>query len=72
MKGRKRNLEEVSSFFCWFNDCNSSESDDIAETIKDEIWPNPLQFFLVRIIYVQLEYFFERFKPPILIIVRQI
>ena len=46
-KGRKRTLEEVSSFFCWFNDTNS-ESDEIAETIKDEIWPNPLQYFLVR------------------------
>ena len=52
MKGRKRPLEEPSSFFCWFSYCNPNESDELAEYIKDEIWPNPLQYFLVRFIYV--------------------
>jgi template-activating factor I len=47
LKGRKRTLEEPVSFFCWFNDCNPNESDELAEIIKDEIWPNPLQYFLV-------------------------
>ena len=46
ISNRKRPIEEPSSIFCWFSDVN--EADDIAEVIKDEIWPNPLQFFLVR------------------------
>jgi template-activating factor I len=45
-KGRKRGLEEAPSFFVWFSETESS-SDPIAEIIKDDIWPNPLQFFLV-------------------------
>ena len=45
-KGRKRGLEEVPSFFLWFTETDGS-SDPIAEIIKDDIWPNPLQFFLV-------------------------
>lgn len=52
MKGRKRPLEEPSSFFCWFSYCNPNESDELAEYIKDEIWPNPLQYFLVRFVCV--------------------
>ena len=45
MKGRKRGLDDVPSFFCWFADTDSN--DGPAEIIKDDIWPNPLQFFLV-------------------------
>ena len=47
-KGRKRGLEEVPSFFLWFSETDGS-SDPIAEIIKDDIWPNPLQFFLVSL-----------------------
>ena len=45
-KGRKRGLEELPSFFIWFSETDSS-SDPIAEIIKDDIWPNPLPFYVV-------------------------
>jgi len=35
------------SFFSWFVDNGDAASDDIAEVIKDDMWPNPLQYFLV-------------------------
>ena len=43
--GRKRGLEEQPSFFSWF----SAESglEEPGEIIRDDIWPNPLQFYLV-------------------------
>lgn len=43
---RKRDLE-YKSFFDWFTDNSDPLNDDLAETIKDDIWPNPLQYFLV-------------------------
>ena len=48
MKGRKRGFEDIPSFFKWFSETDSN-SDPIAEIIKDDIWPNPLQFFLVSL-----------------------
>ena len=51
MKGRKRPLEECPSFFCWFVQPPEEEGNEMvdpaADIIKDEIWPNPLQFYLV-------------------------
>jgi len=35
------------SFFGWFADNSDASADDIAEVIKDDLWPNPLQYFLV-------------------------
>uniref|UniRef100_A0A914C4T0 Protein SET n=1 Tax=Acrobeloides nanus TaxID=290746 RepID=A0A914C4T0_9BILA len=35
------------SFFEWLTDNSDPASDDLAEVIKDDIWPNPLQYFLV-------------------------
>ena len=46
MKGRKRGLEEAPSFFGWFSETDGT-TDPIAEIIKDDIWPNPMTFFLV-------------------------
>ena len=46
-EGRKRPLEETQSFFSWFSDTDTSSTDVPAEVIKDDIWPNPLQFYLV-------------------------
>ena len=43
LKGRKRGHEEPQSFFCWF----SVSGDELGDVIKDDIWPNPLQYFLV-------------------------
>lgn len=42
LKGRKRPLGH-RSFFDWFTDHSDPSSDEIAELIKDDIWPNPLQ-----------------------------
>lgn len=44
--GQKRQHEEPESFFSWFNDQSEVGTDEVGELIKDEIWPNPLQFFL--------------------------
>ncbi len=42
---RKRALEEQASFFSWF--LADSGLEEPGEIIRDDIWPNPLQFFLV-------------------------
>lgn len=47
--GRKRSAPSSMprTFFSWFNDNSDASADDIAEVIKDDMWPNPLQYFLV-------------------------
>jgi len=46
--GRKRPLQEIPrTFFTWFLENGDASADDIAEVIKDEMWSNPLQYFLV-------------------------
>lgn len=44
--GRKRQRDQ-RSFFAWYNDHIDPTSDTIAEIIKDDLWHNPLQYFLV-------------------------
>jgi template-activating factor I len=44
--GRKRGFEP-RNFFMWFVDHTDPAGDDIAEVIKDDLWPNPLQYYLV-------------------------
>ncbi|KRX95097.1 Protein SET [Trichinella pseudospiralis] len=51
-KGKKRSLDnEPRTFFGWFLDNADASSDEIAEVylsiIKDDIWPNPLQYYLI-------------------------
>jgi len=46
-KGRKRPHAPPRTFFAWFADNTDASADDIAEVIKDDMWPNPLQYFLV-------------------------
>ena len=46
LKNRGR-MEQVRTFFTWFLENGDASSDDIAEVIKDDMWPNPLQYFLV-------------------------
>jgi len=41
------------SFFAWFTDNTDAAGDDVAEVIKDDMWPNPLQYFLVPDIEVE-------------------
>lgn len=45
--GKKRQHEEPESFFTWFSDHSDSGADELGEVIKDDIWPNPLQYYLV-------------------------
>lgn len=40
-KQRKSKIE--ITFFLWFLENGDASSDDIAEIIKDDLWPNPLQ-----------------------------
>jgi len=51
-KSRKRQLES-RTFFTWFGDNSDPQQDDVAEVIKDDLWPNPLQYFLVPDIEVE-------------------
>ncbi|XP_020846289.1 protein SET-like [Phascolarctos cinereus] len=42
--GRKRFRED--SFFTWFSDHTDAGADELGEVIKDDIWLNPLQYYL--------------------------
>lgn len=44
--GQKRQHEEPESFFSWFNDQAEGGTDEVGELVKDDVWPNPLQYFL--------------------------
>lgn len=44
--GRKRNHEDQETFFSWFLDHGDAGADELGEVIKDDIWPNPLQYYL--------------------------
>jgi len=46
-KGKKRTHGAPRTFFTWFTDNSDPGTDDIAEVLKDDVWPNPLQYFLV-------------------------
>ena len=46
-KRRKRSHDEQESFFSWFSDHYDAGADALGELIKDDIWPNPLQYYLV-------------------------
>ncbi|XP_075885578.1 SET nuclear proto-oncogene b [Nelusetta ayraudi] len=45
--GKKRQHEEPESFFTWFTEHSDAGADELGEVIKDDIWPNPLQYYLV-------------------------
>ncbi|XP_054384489.1 protein SET-like [Pongo abelii] len=44
---RKKQHEEPESFFTWFTDHSHAGADELGEVIKDDIWPKPLQYYLV-------------------------
>ena len=52
-KGGRKRAHESRTFFTWFCDNSEPAADDIAEVIKDDMWPNPLQYFLVPDIEVE-------------------
>lgn len=43
---RKRRRGVTRTFFQWFLDNTDPSADDVAEVIKDDMWPNPLQYYL--------------------------
>eukprot|EP00095_Tigriopus_kingsejongensis_P004456 maker-scaffold168_size293125-snap-gene-0.27 protein:Tk04456 transcript:maker-scaffold168_size293125-snap-gene-0.27-mRNA-1 annotation:"protein set" len=52
-KSSRKRILENRTFFSWFNDNTEPSADDIAEVIKDDMWPNPLQYFLVPDVEVE-------------------
>ncbi|KAM9590034.1 putative testis-specific Y-encoded-like protein 3 [Trichechus inunguis] len=42
-----RNRDTVRSFFSWFSQHNLPEADRVAQIIKEDLWPNPLQYYLL-------------------------
>ncbi|XP_062962114.1 putative testis-specific Y-encoded-like protein 3 [Cynocephalus volans] len=42
-----RNRDTVRSFFSWFSQHSLPEADRVAQIIKDDLWPNPLQYYLL-------------------------
>lgn len=42
-----RNQDTVRSFFSWFTQHSLLEADRVAQIIKDDLWPNPLQYYLL-------------------------
>ena len=42
---RNRQHEEPESFFTWFTDHSDAGADELGEVIKDDIWPNPVQYY---------------------------
>jgi template-activating factor I len=51
--GKKTRHGPRRTFFQWFVDNSDPSADDIAEVIKDDMWPNPLQYFLAPDIEVE-------------------
>lgn len=42
---RSRRPGQAQSFFAWLIEPSEPGTDEIAEILKDQIWPNPLEFF---------------------------
>lgn len=42
-----RNRDTVHSFFSWFSQHSLLEADRVAQIIKEDLWPNPLQYYLL-------------------------
>lgn len=52
---KKKRNSEYKTFFDWFTDNSDPVNDEIAELIKDDLWLNPLQYYLVPDIEVEPE-----------------
>ncbi|XP_007932731.1 putative testis-specific Y-encoded-like protein 3 [Orycteropus afer afer] len=42
-----RNRDTVHSFFSWFSQHSLPEADRVAQIIKEDLWRNPLQYYLL-------------------------
>lgn len=45
--GDKRQHTENESFFSWFTDHSEMGADELGEVVKEDIWPNPLQYYMM-------------------------
>lgn len=52
---RRKRPMEFKTFFDWFTDNSDPVNDEIAELLKDDLWTNPLQYYLVPDIEVEAE-----------------
>jgi len=52
---RKLMKSESKTFFGWYMDTQDPSADETAEVIKDDLWPNPLHYYLVPDIEVEAE-----------------
>ncbi|XP_053551833.1 testis-specific Y-encoded-like protein 2 [Bombina bombina] len=43
----KKSSSSAPSFFSWFSDHSFPTADRIAAIIKEDLWPNPLQYYLI-------------------------
>lgn len=50
VKTNQKRPHEAETFFRWFVDGNGLDysGDEIGEIIKDDIWPNPVQYFMAE------------------------
>ncbi|KAI1726374.1 nucleosome assembly protein (NAP) domain-containing protein [Ditylenchus destructor] len=46
--------EIPKSFFDWLTNNSDPIADDVAEVIKDDVWPNPLQYYLVMSVLLKM------------------
>ncbi|XP_067625782.1 protein SET [Eurosta solidaginis] len=54
-QNKRKRPADYKTFFDWFSDNTDPVNDEIAELIKDDLWPNPLQYYLVPDIEVEPE-----------------
>ncbi|KAL4226744.1 hypothetical protein ACF0H5_014724 [Mactra antiquata] len=52
-KNSKHHRSDGKSFFTWLTESKEPLKDKIAEMIKDDLWPNPLQYYLASEIEVE-------------------
>jgi template-activating factor I len=55
LSNRRKRSSEYKTFFDWFTDNSDPINDEVAELIKDDLYPNPLQYYLVPDIEVEPE-----------------
>ncbi|KAH8289316.1 hypothetical protein KR054_003665 [Drosophila jambulina] len=54
-RSNKKRHSEYKSFFDWFSDDTDIINDEIALAIRDELWQNPLQYYLMKDIVAEPE-----------------
>ncbi|XP_050945175.1 NAP1-related protein 2-like [Cucumis melo] len=69
-KGKKRPLTE-DSFFSWFGETDQKDitelHDEVAEIIKEDLWPNPLKYFNNVISFAFVLYLFTYSLSPFIL-----